>query len=108
MSVASAIEALQGDARLGRNVTELRVLPAEAARYGEWPAELDSRLVAALARRGAERPYTHQARAIAGALAGHDQVVVTPTASGKSLCYLVPVMEAVARDPTARSLLLFP
>ncbi len=108
MSVASAIEALRGDARLGRNVAELRVLPAEAARYGEWPAELDPRLAAALARRGAARPYTHQERATRGALDGRDQVVVTPTASGKSLCYLVPVMEAVARDPSARSLLLFP
>jgi len=108
MSVTSAIEALRGDMRLGRNVAELRVLPAEAARYGEWPAQLEPRLVAALAKRGAERPYTHQARAIEGALAGRDQVVVTPTASGKSLCYLVPVMEAVARDPSARALLLFP
>ena len=108
MSVASAIEALRGDARLGRNVAELRVLPAEAARYGEWPAQLEPRLVEALARRGAERPYTHQARAIDGALAGRDQVVVTPTASGKSLCYLVPIMETVARDPSARALLLFP
>ena len=70
-------------------------------RYADWPAAVDPRVVAALRARGIERPYTHQARAIAGALAGSDQVVVTPTASGKTLCYSVPVLSAILADPAA-------
>ena len=77
-------------------------------RYADWPAAVDPRVVAALRARGIERPYTHQARAIAGALAGSDQVVVTPTASGKTLCYSVPVLSAILADPAARALYLFP
>jgi len=86
----------------------VRRLPAVEARYGEWPASLPEPLRAALAARGMTRPYTHQGKAIGNALAGKSTVVVTPTASGKSLCYNVPVVEAVLRDPNARALYLFP
>ena len=58
--------------------------------------------------RGIERPYLHQAEAIEAVHAGDDVVVVTPTASGKSLCYTVPVLQAIADDPAARALFLFP
>ena len=85
-----------------------RDLPAQPARYAEWPAAVDERVTAALARRGIERPYTHQAEAIAGALEGRDQVVVTPTASGKTLCYSVPVLTSILREPQSRALYLFP
>ena len=60
------------------------------------------------ASRGIERPYVHQAQAIEAVHAGQDIVVVTPTASGKSLCYTVPVLQALAEDPSARALFLFP
>jgi len=83
-------------------------LPRREARYGVWPAGLDDRLVETLARRGVDRPYTHQAEAITLALAGRDQVVVTPTASGKTLCYMLPVLQAIIDDPSARALYLFP
>ena len=61
-----------------------------------------------LRARGIERPYVHQAQAINAALAGQDFVVVTPTASGKTLCYNVPVLDAILKDPAARALYLFP
>ena len=63
---------------------------------------------AGLAGRGISRPYTHQAEAIEAVHAGEDVVVVTPTASGKSLCYSLPILQAIAEDPAARALLLFP
>ncbi len=64
--------------------------------------------MAGLEGRGIVRPYTHQAEAIDAVHAGEDVVVVTPTASGKSLCYAMPILQAIAEDPAARALLLFP
>ena len=66
------------------------------------------RCSAALRAAGAERLYTHQAEAINAALAGQNVVVATSTASGKTLCFNVPVLEALARDPLARALYLYP
>ena len=82
-----------------------RRAPAE---YGGVPDWLDPRIRAGLAARGIERLYTHQAEAIEAVHAGEDVVVVTPTASGKTLCYALPVLQAIAEDPAARALFLFP
>jgi DEAD/DEAH box helicase domain-containing protein len=76
--------------------------------YGEWPAWLAPGVLAGLRARGIERPYVHQAQAIEAVHAREDVVVVTPTASGKSLCYAVPILQAIADDPAARALCLFP
>ena len=61
-----------------------------------------------LAARGIERLYIHQAAALEAVRAGEDVVVVTPTASGKTLCYTIPTLQAIADDPAARALYLFP
>jgi DEAD/DEAH box helicase domain-containing protein len=63
---------------------------------------------AALESRGIEQLYTHQARAFELASAGRDIVVATPTASGKSLCYNLPVLECLSEEPEARALYMFP
>ena len=114
MALADAITALRGNPRLAACFTDWRSFAPEPPRYADWPAALDPRIVAALARRGIERPYTHQAQAIANALPrasgarGNDQVVVTPTASGKTLCYTAPVLQAILDDDASRALYLFP
>ena len=59
-------------------------------------------------RQGSERLYAHQAEAINAALAGQNVVIATSTASGKTLCFNVPVLEALARDPLARALYIYP
>ncbi|MCX6538934.1 MAG: DEAD/DEAH box helicase [Acidobacteria bacterium] len=89
-------------------ITAIRRLPEEEARYEDFPAGIDPRLRAALASRGIERLYTHQARAIEHALAGRHVVITTPTASGKTLCYNVPVMNGILADPSCRAMYLFP
>jgi DEAD/DEAH box helicase domain-containing protein len=89
-------------------VTAVRRLPAQSAVYGEFPDAVDGRLRRVLEERGIARPYTHQAAAIEHALAGRHVVTTTPTASGKTLCYNVPVLGTVLRDPSARALYLFP
>ena len=108
MSLLSAIDRLRGDPELATNFAHWEILPARQARHADWPADLDARLIEALARRGIERPYTHQAEAIARAIEGEDLVVVTPTASGKTLCYNVPILNAILADSSSRALYLFP
>jgi DEAD/DEAH box helicase domain-containing protein len=90
------------------HVTAVRCLPAVPAQFAPFPEALDPRLRRALESRGISQLYTHQAEAIAHALAGRHAVVVTPTASGKTLCYNAPVLHAVLQDPSARALYLFP
>jgi DEAD/DEAH box helicase domain-containing protein len=89
-------------------VTAVRRLPPIEARYAPFPDFLDPRLEAALKRRGIAQLYSHQAQALAHVGAGRNIVVTTPTASGKTLCYNLPVLNAVLSDPAARALYLFP
>jgi DEAD/DEAH box helicase domain-containing protein len=72
------------------------------------PPGLDSRVERALKQRGIRHLYSHQARAFELASNGQHVVVATPTASGKSLCYNLPILQALASDPTATALYLFP
>lgn len=108
MSVERAVAALAGDPTLAEGDLQWFTVPPRPAQYGAWPSGLDARIVEALQRRGVAQPYTHQARAVVHALAGRDQVIVTPTASGKTLCYTVPVLQGIIDDPSARALYLFP
>jgi DEAD/DEAH box helicase domain-containing protein len=104
----AVLDRLLAEPSLARGVVHHAVLPPRPAAYADFPGWLDPRIVAGLGRRGIERPYTHQAEAIEAAHGGHDVVVVTPTASGKTLCYALPILQAIADDPSARALLLFP
>jgi DEAD/DEAH box helicase domain-containing protein len=90
------------------HVTALRRLPAVAAQYAPFPSALDSRLIGALQTRGISQLYTHQAEAIDHAVNRRNVVVITPTASGKTLCYNAPVLDAILKDPSSRALYLFP
>src|SRR6185436_2704486 len=89
-------------------VTAVRRLPAVTARLAPFPDALDERLKQALRARGIAELYTHQAQVIEHALAGRHTVVITPTASGKTLCYNAPVLDAILRDASSRALYLFP
>jgi len=90
------------------HVTAVRRLPAVAAQYAPFPGALDARLVGALGSRGVSELYTHQADAIEHALGRRNVVIITPTASGKTLCYNAPVLNAILQDPASRALYLFP
>lgn len=83
-------------------------VPSTPAATAPVPDSLSEPVRLALARRGITSLYRHQARAFELSQAGRDFVVATPTASGKSLCYTLPVLDALARRPDARALLLFP
>ncbi len=85
-----------------------RRFPAQPAEYADYPDEIDTRLRAALVASGIVQPYVHQAEAMHHALLGRHVVTVTPTASGKTLCYNAPVLSRLLTDQTTRALYLFP
>jgi DEAD/DEAH box helicase domain-containing protein len=89
-------------------VTAIHRMPAVDASFGPYPVGTDERLKAALARRGIEQLYTHQSHAFGHVLAGRNVVTITPTASGKTLCYNAPVLNSILTDPSTRALYLFP
>jgi DEAD/DEAH box helicase domain-containing protein len=106
--LSQVLDRLARDRAFGEQVADWRVLPAEPARRRPLPADLDPRLAERLRARGVVDLYLHQAEAYALARAGHNVVTLTPTASGKSLGYALPVLQTLAEDPHARTLMLFP
>src|SRR5438552_45473 len=92
----------------GSCITATRHFPARAAVEAPFPPTLDPRLGEALRARGITALYSHQARTWALVEKGHNVVVVTPTASGKTLCYNLPVLQALLHQPDGRVLYLFP
>ena len=82
--------------------------PARSGTFENFPVSIDSRLREAFDRRGVAQLYTHQAEACRLAESGKNVVVVTPTASGKTLCYNLPALNLLLREPDARAMYLFP
>ena len=108
MNVTQLADQLRRDPAFMENVTRWEVLPPRPARTADFPEETDPRLREALARKGIHALYTHQAQSVAATARGEDVTVVTPTASGKTMCYNLPVLSAILRNPDSRALYLFP
>jgi DEAD/DEAH box helicase domain-containing protein len=89
-------------------VRAVRCQPARPGEFAEFPETLELSLQKALSSRGIDRLYTHQAEAFSHAAAGRNVAIVTPTASGKTLCYNLPVLNGLLADPNARAMYLFP
>jgi len=107
-TTATVLDRLLEEPSLAAAVVHHEVIPERPADLVPFPDWLDSRIVDGLRSRGIDSLYRHQAEAIESVHAGEDVVVVTPTASGKTLCYTLPVLQALADDPSARALFLFP
>ncbi len=108
MNLDQIIDVLRRDEEFLRNVTLWKEIEPQPARFLPFPEALDPRLISALQKHGISRLYTHQAEAIGHLLRGENTVAVTPTASGKTLCYNIPVLDAVLKTREARALYLFP
>ena len=89
-------------------ITLDRVIPSSPPQYSPLPEDLRPELAAALESRGITRLYSHQAEAYAEIRRGRHLAVVTPTASGKTLCYNLPVLQRMLEDPQRRAIYLFP
>ncbi|WP_431238523.1 DEAD/DEAH box helicase [Mycolicibacterium aichiense] len=83
-------------------------LPARQASGADWPAWVDPDVLRAFHDHGIDEPWSHQVQAAELAHAGRHVVISTGTASGKSLAFQLPIMDALARDPRARALYLSP
>jgi DEAD/DEAH box helicase domain-containing protein len=108
MSLEAALSALRLNRDFMANVVAWQRIPARQAGLAVPGAGVSSRLLAALEKRGVTAFYRHQAAAITAALQGENVVIATGTASGKSLCYTVPVLQTLLGQPQARALYLFP
>ncbi|MBN1122905.1 MAG: DEAD/DEAH box helicase [Anaerolineae bacterium] len=108
MNLSDLLDQLRLDDAFTANVTAWERLPAKPARYAEFPPELDRRLVELVRRLDMAPLYSHQAQAIEAALAGQNVVLVTGTASGKSLAYHLPAIQSLLHDPSSTALYLFP
>jgi DEAD/DEAH box helicase domain-containing protein len=107
-TVQEALGALVARYRADEVLTAVRHIPAREAQFRAMPAWVRPELAAAYHAKGIEKLYTHQAAAAELAHAGKNFVVVTPTASGKTLCYNLPVLNAVLENADTRALYLFP
>jgi DEAD/DEAH box helicase domain-containing protein len=108
MNLPQILDQLKRDQSFMHNVMAWHVIPPRAAEYAEFPTNLHPALQTAIKSHGIERLYTHQSEAITAILNRNNVVVVTPTASGKTLCYNIPVLDKVIANPEARALYLFP
>ena len=108
MSLASLLAAWQSDPRVAPNIVSWRTLPARPGQWAPFPEEMHPYLVEQLRARGIRALYRHQATTWQHVQAGRHPVIVTGTASGKTLCYNLPVLDHLLRAPVARALYLFP
>jgi len=108
MALSEVLADLRSDAQFMSNVVAWRTMPARPARYMPIPTALHPALHTVLAQRDIYQLYSHQVEAVELALQGQHVVIVTPTASGKTLCYNLPVLHQLLTDPSARALYLFP
>jgi DEAD/DEAH box helicase domain-containing protein len=108
MDIRQVLAELRSDHEFMRRVAAWERLPARPVAIAPFPPSLDQRLVAALQMRGVGSLYTHQAHAIEAIARGEHIAVVTSTASGKTLCYNLPVLNALLHDPATTALYLFP
>ncbi|MDR7481546.1 MAG: DUF1998 domain-containing protein [Armatimonadota bacterium] len=108
MDFGALLDDLRARPGYGGQIVHVRFLPPRPPRHADLAPPLPPALAARLRQRGIERLYTHQVAAVEAARRGEHLAVVTSTASGKTLCYTLPVLEALLADPRACALFLFP
>jgi DEAD/DEAH box helicase domain-containing protein len=107
-TVEEVLRALAGRYHSDEVLTAIKHIPAREAQFRPMPKWVRPELAAAYRAKGIDQLYSHQAAAAETARAGKDFVVVTPTASGKTLCYNLPILNAVLENTDTRALYLFP
>lgn len=106
--LGAVLQGWRGDRQLWPSFVLDEVTPAREGVYSPIPGDVAPQVRSALQRRGIDQLFSHQAEAFRLARSGQNLVIATPTASGKSLCYNLPLLERFAREPQARALYLFP
>ena len=99
---------LEGNRRFMENVTVMKRIPPAEGTFAPFPEWVHPRLGEVFQKSGIKQLYSHQAEAMDAIRAGRDVVMVTPTASGKTLCYNLPVLQKILEEPETRALYMFP
>ncbi|WP_275983453.1 DEAD/DEAH box helicase [Paenibacillus hamazuiensis] len=107
-SIDECIELIRSTPEVMSQVNYWHTIPPREASYSDVPERMNPAIRSALSSRGIHKLYTHQAKSFDEALGGSHVVTVTPTASGKTLCYNLPVLQAIVENDAARALYLFP
>lgn len=90
------------------NIIYKKIIPARSPEYAEFPKSLHPDIQDFLSGQNIKSLYTHQAEAFSHAMAGENIVITTPTASGKSLCFYLPVVQEILKDPVTRAIFIYP
>jgi DEAD/DEAH box helicase domain-containing protein len=107
-NLIKSLEMLREISLKNDSLRAIKHLPAQEGSYQDYPKEIHPALIKAFREKGFERLYTHQYSSWEALQQGKNVVVVTPTASGKTLCYNLPVLDSILKNPSARALYLFP
>ncbi len=107
-NLAKSLEILKEIGVKNDSIRAIKHLPAQKGQYREYPQNVHSALVEAFKEKGFSQLYSHQHSSWERLKKGKNVVVVTPTASGKTLCYNLPVLDAILQNPSARAVYLFP
>ena len=108
MNLPQILDQLRQDRYFQNCISHWEVIPPREAIYSEFPASINIRIKSVLEKRGIDKLYSHQATSIENIHSNKNVVIVTPTASGKTLCYNLPVVNRILEKPETRALYLFP
>jgi DEAD/DEAH box helicase domain-containing protein len=108
MTLSNLLAHWRSDSQVGPNLVEWRILPAKPAHFVSFPSSIHPVLRDAIEARGIHSLYTHQLYSFQAVKAGKNVVVVTGTASGKTLCYNLPVLDRLLTEQASTALYLFP
>ncbi|MDD4363135.1 MAG: DEAD/DEAH box helicase [Atribacterota bacterium] len=106
--VSEIIQELENDFTIRPYLTAIEKIPSKEAQFADFPQWLNSNLINILKKDGISQLYSHQASALESVKNGGNIITITPTASGKTLCYNLPVLNSVIENPGARAIYLFP
>jgi len=107
-SLVKSLDILQEIGFKTESICAVKHIPAQEGQYKDYPDDVHPSLLNALKQKGYPRLYTHQFESWENLQAGKNIVVVTPTASGKTLCYNLPVLDSMLKNPSNRAMYLFP
>src|SRR4030042_1471481 len=108
MDTEAFIQGLTASPNYEGQISHVEHLSSRSARYGELEKPLDARVLTVLKERGLYPLYAHQAQAVNLARQGKNVMVATPSASGKTMCYNIPVVETLLKERLRSALYLFP
>lgn len=108
MNIDQMVDQIRNNPQMMKNITCWEEIKEKDAVYGPFPDSLRQELRGALRKKGINELYSHQSKAIELIDQGKNVVIVTPTASGKTLCYNLPIVNEILKNDDARALYLFP